>query len=321
MTTRELLYVKTIADEQSISKAAEKLFLSQPSLSKCIQKIETSLGTKLFKRTNTGLILTFAGERYYQIATHIMRIYNDFEIEVSDINNLKKGRITIGITIYLATLLLPKILPLFKEQYPNIEVFIVEKNSTELEKSLSSGEIDFAIMHTAPFYEISNSLNVDSHSLFKDPFLFVTKKDHPFGKCAIKVANSKYPKIDLTLFANEPFIMLNRWQRIRQVSDMILQKANINPLIALTTKSYETARRLACEGIGVTFVPEQYLEISPGVFQPDYYSIDEKYSPYWKLCVSVQKNVYVSKASQTFIKMVCEKFGSDLLNLYQNDLG
>lgn len=319
MTERELLYVKTVADEKSISKAAEKLFLSQPSLSKCIQKIESSLGTKLFTRTNTGLVLTFAGEKYYKIATDILRMYNDFEIEISEINNLKKGRITIGITIYLATLVLPQILPPFKREYPNIEVIIAEKNSTELEKSLSSGEIDFGIMHTSPYYEISNNLNVDFYTLFKDPFLLVTKKDHPLGRYAVKSANFKYPQIDITLFAKEPFIMLNRWQRTRQVADLILQKANINPIVALTTKSYETARRLACEGIGVTFVPEQYLQISPGVYQPDYYTIDEKYSPYWKLCVAVQKNAYISKASQMFIKMLCEKIGSKVPDLLQNN--
>jgi len=320
MTDRELLYVKVVADEQSISKAAEKLFLSQPSLSKSIQKIESSLGTKLFQRTNTGLVLTYTGERYYQIAADIMKIYNDFEIEVSDINNLKKGRITIGITIYLATLLLPPVLLKFKRKYPNIEVFIAEKNSTELEKSLSSGEIDFAIMHTAPFYEISDSSYVDFHSLFKDPFLLATKKDHPLGRNAIKSENSEYPQIDISLFSKEPFIMLNRWQRIRQVSNLILQKANINPIVALTTKSYETARRLACEGIGVTFVPEQYLQISPGVYLPDYYSIDEKYSPYWKLCIAVQKNAYISKAAKMFIKMTCEHFGAKVLDLCQRDL-
>lgn len=319
MTERELLYVKTIADEQSISKAAEKLFLSQPSLSKCIQKIEDSLGTKLFKRTNTGLVLTFSGERYYQVATQIMRIYNDFEIEVSDINCSKKGRITFGITIYLATLLLPEILPLFKQQYPNIEVIIIEKTTAELEKSLSSGELDFAIMHTPPFYEISNNLNVDFHSIYKDPFLLATKEGHPLGQYAVKSENSIYPQIDVALFANEPFIMLSRWQRIRQVSNLILEKANINPFVVLTTKSYETARRLACEGIGVTFVPEQYLQIFPGIYKQDYYSIDEVYTPYWNLCVAVQKKVYISKATQVFIKMVNEKYGSgqsDLNLLY-----
>ena len=137
MTERELLYVKTIAEERSISGAAKKLFMTQPSLSSCVQKIESALGTRLFQRTSTGLVLTFAGERYYQVAQDILKIYNDFEIEVSDINNLKKGRVTIGITVYLATFILPVVLPVFKKLCPNIELAIVEKNSTELEKSLS----------------------------------------------------------------------------------------------------------------------------------------------------------------------------------------
>lgn len=315
MTERELLYVKTIAEEQSISKAAQKLFLTQPSLSKCIQRIEASLGTKLFKRTSTGLVLTFAGERYYQIATDIMRIYNDFEIEVSDINNLKKGRVTIGFTTYLAVYLLPMVLPVFKQRCPNIEVIIVEKNSSELEKALSSGEIDFAVMHTSPFYEIYNNLNIDFHPLSKDPFILVTKPDHPLGSHAVEVAGLEYPLIDITLFSNEPFIMVTRVQRIRQVSDIILQKANINPIVALTTKNYETARRLACTGIGVTFVPRQYLQLFTNTYQPAYYYVDEKYTPYWTLCIAVQKNSYISKASKLFMEILSQKIGSPMPDL------
>lgn len=315
MTERELLYIKTIVEEKSISKAAQKLFLTQPSLSKCVQKIETSLGTALFKRTNTGLIPTFAGQRYYQVATEILKIYNDFEIEISDINNLKKGRITIGCTIYLATHILPIILPIFKRECPNIELFVVEKNSTELEKDLSAGKVDFALMHTSPVYKISNTSNIDFHPLFKDPFLLVTKKDHPLNQYAVKIEHSDYPKIDITLFANEPFILVKREQRIRQVSELILQKANINPTIVLTTKSFEIARRLACQGIGVTFVPLQYSQIFPGTYEPAYYYIDEKYSPYWTMCIAVQKNAYISKAAKLFIRMVSEKFGSSILDL------
>ena len=310
VTERELLYVKIIVEERSISKAAKKLFLTQPSLSNCIQKIEMQLGTKLFKRTNTGLIPTFAGERYYQVAVDIMKIYNDFEIEVSDINSLKKGRIVLGITLYLATYVLPIILPKFKERCPNIEVYIVERNSTELDKALASGEIDFAIMHTFPFCKHSHSKNVDIYPLFKEPILLVTAKDHPLRQYAVHNNDLEYPQIDLTLFANEPFILLNKEQKIRHVSDSILQKANINPMIILTTKSYETARRLSCEGIGITFVPLQYLQIFPGIYQPAYYYIDEKYGPYWTMCVAVQKNAYISKAAQLFIQIVNERFGS-----------
>ncbi|WHH61208.1 LysR family transcriptional regulator [Petroclostridium sp. X23] len=313
MTERELLYVKTIAEEKSISKAAQKLFLTQPSLSKCIQKIESDLGTKLFKRTNTGLLPTFAGERYYQIATDILKIYNDFEIEVCDINNLKKGKITIGFTANLATHLLPATLPPFKAAYPNIDVHIVEETSTGLEKALSSGKIDFAVMHTNPFYDPINDSNIVYHLLYRDHFILVTKKDHPLGRHAVEVPDSKHPRIDLTLFANEPFILVSRGQRIRQMSDAILQKANINPLIVLTTKSYETARRLACEGICVTLVPQQYVEIFTVAYSPAYYSIEDKYSPYWSVCVATQKNSYLSKAAQQFIKMLGEKCGCTTL--------
>lgn len=310
MTERELLYFKTVADEKSLSKAAQKLFLSQPSLSVCMQKIELNLGVKLFKRTSSGLLLTFAGERYYQIATDILRIYSDFEIEVSDINNLKKGRIIIGITVYLATHILPVVLPAFKKRCPNIEVIIIEKNSTELDRSLASGEIDFAIMHTLPFQEHTHHSTADIYPLSKDPLVLVTQKDHPLRSYAMQQAGKEFPQTDLLLWANEPFIMLNPEQKIRQITDLILSKAGISPAIALTTKSYETARRLACEGIGITLVPRQYLAIFPGNFYPDYYFIEEKYSPYWTMCVAVQKNAYISKAAQLFIHMVSELFAS-----------
>ena len=315
MTERELLYVKTIAEERSISGAAKKLFMTQPSLSSCVQKIESALGTRLFQRTSTGLVLTFAGERYYQVAQDILKIYNDFEIEVSDINNLKKGRVTIGITVYLATFILPVVLPVFKELCPNIELAIVEKNSTELEKSLSSGEVDFALMHMLPHEESSSHTNTDFYPLIKDPLVLVTKKDHPLKQFVRARAGAAYPQIDLTKFAGEPFVMVTKLQKIRQVADLILHKAQIHPPVILTTKSYETARRLACEGIGVTFTPLQYLQIFPGNYSPDYYFVAEEYTPYWTLCVAVQKNAYVSRAAKVFIRIVSEKYGNTRIDL------
>lgn len=182
------------------------------------------------------MIITYAGEKYYKVATDILKIYNDFEIEISDINNLKKGRITIGSTTYLLTYVLPVVLPLFKKQCPNIEVYIVEKNSAELDNALSLGEIDFAIMHTTPFQTITNNIKFDFYVLSKDPFLLVVKKDHPFSQYAKVVNGLEYPKIDINLFKNEPFIMLKRGQGIRQISESILQKANINQLLHLLAK-------------------------------------------------------------------------------------
>ena len=109
--------------------------------------------------------------------------------------------------------------------------------------------------------------------------------------------------------------MVTKLQKIRQVADLILHKAQIHPPVILTTKSYETARRLACEGIGVTFTPLQYLQIFPGIYSPDYYFVAEEYTPYWTLCVAVQKNAYVSRAAKVFIRIVSEKYGNTRIDL------
>lgn len=140
--------------------------------------------------------------------------------------------------------------------------------------------------------------------------MLVTRKNHPLRRYAVNTDGKKYPQIDLQLCANEPFIMLHHQQKIRHITDLILNKANINPMIVLSTKSFESARRLACEGIGVTLIPLQYLDIFPGVYYPDYYYIDEKYAPYWIMCIAVKKNAYISKAAQLFIDIVIECYKS-----------
>ena len=84
MTTRELLYIKTIADEGSMTRAAQKLFVTQPSLSHCVMTLEQQLGTRLFTRTAGGLVLTYAGEKYYRMACEVLRVYAAFESEINE---------------------------------------------------------------------------------------------------------------------------------------------------------------------------------------------------------------------------------------------
>ena len=94
MTTRELLYIKTIADERNMTRAAQKLFVTQPSLSHCVTNIEDQLGVRLFTRTSGGLILTYAGEKYYRMACEVLRVYASFESEIVEERTLSHGRVT-----------------------------------------------------------------------------------------------------------------------------------------------------------------------------------------------------------------------------------
>ncbi|MBR5301509.1 MAG: LysR family transcriptional regulator [Clostridia bacterium] len=303
MTSRELLYVKTIADEKSITKAAQKLYLTQPSLSHCVMNIERQLGTRLFRRTSGGLVLTYAGEKYYRMACEVLRVYAAFESEISEESDLLRGRITLGITNYLACDLLPRMLPRFHRDHPGIELRIVEETTDELEKSLLSGRLDFAIMHTGAGDGASEDPGLAHEVLRRDPFLLVAPPDNPYAEHAAAKEGMDYPELDPALLADEPFLMVTKGQRIRHVADRVLAMAGISPEIVFTSRNYETLRRLCAEGMGYTFIPSHYAGLLGGEqYRPACYAIPERYNAFWELSVVTLKDAYLSKAAKAFLR-------------------
>ena len=303
MTSRELLYVKTIADERSITKAAQKLYLTQPSLSHCIMNIEKQLGTRLFRRTSGGLVLTYAGERYYRMACEVLRVYAAFESEISEESELLRGRITLGITNYLACDLLPRMLPRFHSEYPGIELRIVEETTDELEKSLLSGRLDFAIMHTGAGDGASEDPGLAHEVLRRDPFLLMAPPEHPYANQAVRREGAKTPELDPALLGGEPFLMVSKGQRIRHVADRVLAMAGISPEIVFTSRNVETLRRLCAQGMGYTFIPRRYVGLLGGEeYQPVSYAIPERYEAFWELSVVTLKDAYLSRAAKAFLK-------------------
>ncbi len=302
MTSRELLYVKTIADEKSITKAAQKLFLTQPSLSHCVMNIERQLGTRLFRRTSGGLVLTYAGEKYYRMACEVLRVYAAFESEISEESELIRGRITMGITNYLACDLLPRMLPRFHREHPGIELRIVEETTDELEKSLLSGRLDFAVMHTGAGDGASEDPGLWHEVLRRDPFLLLAPPDHPHKDQAVARGEGLLPELDPAHLSGEPFLMVTRGQRIRHVADRVLGQAGAAPDIVFTSRNYETLRRLCAEGMGYTFVPEHYVGLLGGSeYTPLCYAIPEKYEAFWELSVVTLKDAYLSRAAKAFL--------------------
>lgn len=306
MNSKELLYVKTIAEEKSISRAAKKLYIAQPSLSQSIQRLEESLGTQLFHRSPSGLTLTYAGERYFQTANQILKIYQDLENEISDINDSKTGRIHLGITNHLGALVLPHILPAFMREYPRVEIQVTEENTSTLEQMLLAGTLDFAIMH-APKEELQPQLQYDL--LTDDPFLLAMAPDHPLLASAVPKEGYPYPVLDLKALKKEPFLMLCRQQRIRQVSEAALKKAGITqPHVVLTLKNFETACMLASQGVGLAFIPSQYTQLLSGQYSAAFCSIENRYDASWSMCIASSKGSFLSKTDHLLIqeaKRIC----------------
>ncbi len=311
MTKKELTYVLTVAQEKSISRAAEKLFITQPSLSNAIKKIEESLGTKLFTRTNRGLHPTYAGERYCEVANKLIHIYEDFENEIGDINNLKKGRLKIGITSYLSTHILPKVLPKYKEIAPNIEFSFVELTSIELENELRRGSMDFVIMSIYDEDERQSDQGLNFTAFERNPFYLVTRRHHPLKTKAQKKNESAHPYIDLSLIENEVFMLGIQSQRSRQVVDNILNQSGYKPQKTLTMRNYVTAKSLVREGLGVSIIPSLYLDFESDTEHLDLYSIESSYKPYMTFCVATRLDGYLSNAAQLMIELIGDAVGKD----------
>ena len=305
MTERELFYMKTIAKEKSISKAAAKLYISQPSLSQYVARVESALGEKLFIRTGSGLNLTYAGEKYMQAATSILNIYSDFKTEISGMSQLKSGRITIGITYFLSMLILSDILSAFRQAYPAIEIFVVEKSTNELERLLSAGEIDFAIMHVHKKLPVHTEIQ-EYCRLLEDPFVAVmSKQEFPQALCV-----GGMPVVTLSQLRESRFIMVHKDQRIRQIADFILASADFTPKIVLTTRNCETAKQLAGKGGGVSLLPLSYVNHFSASDDAVVCRVDHA-DAYWILSVMTQRNGYLSAAAQAFITMLQQAFEHD----------
>lgn len=300
MNDRELLYIKTIADTQSISKAAEELFIAQPSLSQSLQRIERELGTHLFIREPRGMKLTYAGEKYYLMAKEILDIYSDFKSEITHINELKAGRLVIGIARYMGMNILPNILPKFNKNYPNIEIIIREENTRVLENLVLGGNVDFALTHVHK-KEMNEKINYEI--LKEDEFLLVTPKGYLINSDKIKIKNGK-SYVDLRDLEGEKFILLDINKGIRKVQDRTIKSYGISPDVVFTTKNFETAKRLAANGMGITIIPKDYLNIFSQDKNYDSFNLSGTEENIWYTAILTIPDIYKSQATKVFIEEV-----------------
>lgn len=146
MNLKELNYIVTIADEGSISRAAEKLYMAQSSLSQFLQLYEAELGAPLFMRTSRGVRPTASGSVFLNHARQILLQYHRAQSELWDIEELSGGRIELGISTFRGTYLLPPVLKRFRDRYPRIHVEITEKDSMYLEEMILEGFLDMALL-------------------------------------------------------------------------------------------------------------------------------------------------------------------------------
>ena len=181
MEIKELNYLIAIAEEKSISKAADRLYMAQSSLSQFLQTLESSLDSKLFVRTSRGVRLTEAGTIMLKYAYATLAEYHRTQDKIQDLKDLKSGSVILGISGFRGSYLLPPVLNAFKLDYPGIRVQIVEQNSMALEQMLLNGEIDVALL----VLPVSDS-RIQPTFVMNDEICLIVHENHPIMDFARK---------------------------------------------------------------------------------------------------------------------------------------
>lgn len=308
MNQKDLIYIKTIADEGGITQASKKLFVSQPSLSQSVKRIEDSLGVTLFRRTPKGLVLTLEGEEYYHMASKVMHIYGTFEDEIKNLKELKSGRVVVGTTPHRGMLLFPEFLAEFYMKYPGIKVEMVEVPTHELEELLLKGAVDFAVLRESVKPAAANRFTY--HGLSKETFVMLLPKGHPAGAHAVEEPGAKWPLLDPKWLAEESFLLPEKSLRLYEQVMTILKVAGIeNPKCIYHALYMETLVRLAIEGAGVAIVSPRFVRYKDVKERVDIYKIPDSYGTFWEVSLATLKGSYVSRAAQKFMDEYTQYLG------------
>lgn len=252
---KDIEYALAISKYRHITKAAESLYITQPTLSTYIKNMEKRLDIVLFKREGNKIDLTYEGEIFIENGMKILQQRDDLLNKLNESINSEKGRLKLSIPILRGSYLIPAILPIFHKKYPNVEIILSEATSSEVERNVKNGVSDLVIFNK-PFRKLS----LQYETIHKEELLLIMNKNHPLANMGIPCEGLQYPWIDIKLCKDEPFIIQFPNQHTGEVERHIFKLAGINPKIALETKNIEASVRLASLGYGLTFVSESHIK-------------------------------------------------------------
>ena len=251
MEHREMEYVIVIAQERNLSKAAERLFISQPALSRFLVKLENDLGTPLFERKNRQYFPTMAGELYLDTAREIVRLQQQFNAELKSLIQTSRGVISMGITPGRGHTILPHVLPAFREYFPDYEIQVHEENVDTLEQYLMNGTIEVAFFTVLEKSRLAQKCYT-CELLSREELVICTPRKGNYELLAKAVSGRRYPWIDLKDLENDCFLTLKKNMRLGQFSAAILEKYQIEPRV-VELSTIDTALALVARQYGVAF--------------------------------------------------------------------
>lgn len=310
MEIRHFHYIRTIYETGSISRAAEKLYISQPSLSQLLKSVEKKVGAPLFDRGSQPLRPTTIGQKYLETAQRIMELDTEFHRYVEDELGCAQGNLVVGSSPFRSTYFLASFLPEFQEKYPGIRLQLAEHTSKRLEEAVLSGDADL-IIATQPV-----DANAFSFAeLYSEEMVLVLPAGHELSKKyrLPQDCRGTLPLLPINLLKDTPFIQMHSEQKLHQQLLSLCEEAGFTPKIDLQTRSIETALTLAAAGLGATLLPMTLLRAFQPKTRPCYAALPTR--PRRHALVAWRKKSYLSHAARAFIDSLvnyCRDKGDDI---------
>ena len=290
---QSMRYIYEVYKEMSFSRAAQKLFISQPSLSAAVKKEEERIDAPIFDRSTNPIHLTEVGQEYIRAVERIMDAENSFESYVRDLTELRHGALSIGGTNFFVSYVLPPILSRFTASYPSIHI--------TLDLLLDNSELDSLVFDRKVIQE--------DHLLMAVPVDFASNMEVvPYALTAADIKAGHHLAAERTpvpmhVFRDDPFLLLHERNDTRERAMTICRENHFSPKIRLELDQQITAYNLACYGMGIAFVGDSLIQNVPKAKNLLFYKLENRDSVR-QISFYYKKNRYVSRALAAFLEMI-----------------
>ncbi len=253
MNERQIQYALVVAQTLSFSAAAEKLNITQPSLSKQILNLEEKLGVKLFDRHTVPMTVTPAGEYYLQRAQNLLYQNDQLIRSLEGFKTGEKGRLTIGVSPFRNLYLMPQIIKKLQKKFPDVQIILKEAPSDQLRKEAAEGNFDFAIVNLPVDESILDTV------LLKKEHLAVAVPENLLHLLRRR-ESADIRELDFSCFQDMPFVVVAKSQEMRRYFDGLCANYDISPKISVEVSGgVSSAWAMARGGLGATLLPLQFI--------------------------------------------------------------
>ena len=244
---QQLRYFVAVADAGKMTAAARDLHVAQPSVSKQLRKLEAELGAALFERGKAGVALTDAGQILLPWARRVLTDLEGARSEVAGLASLERGRLSVGATPSLSTVLLPRVLAAFHSQHPGITLNVLEAGSRDLVDRLAVGGLDLALV----ILPVPREELFVTSPLLREELVLAVPKRHPLAK---------RKSVRVTELRGLPLVMFREGYDLRSATIAACEQAGFHPTFAIEGAEMDGVLRMTAAGVGVAVVPSMVVE-------------------------------------------------------------